>query len=88
MQCGSSSRWERIVLGKADGRLADSLGGQKLTKREAEVYRLVSQGLPNKAVAGKLGVREGTVKFHLHIIYRKLRVSNRTGLILSAIADR
>ena len=76
------------MLDRGDGRLANGVGGQTLTKREAEVYRLVSQGLSNKAVAGQLGVREGTVKFHLHIIYRKLRVSNRTGLILSAIADR
>jgi len=76
------------VLDKADGRLAGSVGGQTLTKREAEVYRLASQGLANKAVAGRLGVREGTVKVHLHNIYRKLRISNRAGLILSAIADR
>jgi len=59
-----------------------------LTKREAEVVQLVSQGLPNRAVAGELGVREGTVKIHLHNIYRKLRVPNRTGLILSSIAER
>lgn len=33
-----------------------------LTKREVEEVRLASQGLPNKAVAGQLGLREGTVK--------------------------
>jgi DNA-binding NarL/FixJ family response regulator len=61
---------------------------QRLTRREAEVAWLVSQGLANRAVAGQLGLREGTVKIHLHSIYRKLRISNRTGLILSAIANR
>jgi len=60
----------------------------ELTRREAEVAGLVSQGLANKAVAGQLGVAEGTVKIHLHSIYRKLRVSNRAGLILSAIESR
>ena len=59
-----------------------------LTRREAQVAVLVSQGLPNKAVAWHLGVREGTVKVHLHNIYRKLRVSNRAGLIISAIEMR
>jgi len=68
----------------ADGWPANS-GDQTLTRREGEVARLVSQGLANKAVAGQLGVREGTVKIHLHNIYRKLRVSNRAGLILSAM---
>jgi DNA-binding NarL/FixJ family response regulator len=56
----------------------------ELTRREAEVAGLVSQGLANKVVAGQLGVTEGTVKIHLHRIYQKLRVSNRVGLILRA----
>jgi DNA-binding NarL/FixJ family response regulator len=62
--------------------------GESLTQRESEVAGLVSQGLANKVVAGLLGVREGTVKIHLHNIYRKLRVANRTGLVLSVIANR
>jgi DNA-binding NarL/FixJ family response regulator len=56
----------------------------ELTRREAEVAGLVSQGLANKVVAGQLGITEGTVKIHLYSIYRKLRVSNRAGLILRA----
>jgi DNA-binding NarL/FixJ family response regulator len=60
--------------------------GRTLTIRERDVFRLVSQGLANKVVARQLGVREGTVKIHLHSIYRKLRVANRAGLILSANA--
>ena len=62
-------------------------GEAVLTQRELEITRLVSQGLANKAVAGQLGVQEGTVKLHLHSIYRKLRVSNRVELLLKAHAD-
>jgi DNA-binding NarL/FixJ family response regulator len=69
-----------------DGR-AYSIGDLALTKRETEIAGLVSQGLGNKAVAGQLGVVEGTVKSHLHSIYRKLHVSNRTGLVLRVIAN-
>ncbi len=58
---------------------------KRLTRREAEVAGLVSQGLANKTVAVQLGVVEGTVKIHLHNIYRKLSVANRAGLILSAM---
>src|SRR5271166_6108818 len=60
--------------------------GERLTHREAEVAGLVSQGLANRTVAAQLGVREGTVKVHLHNIYRKLGVSNRTALALDAIS--
>jgi DNA-binding NarL/FixJ family response regulator len=58
----------------------------ELTRREVEVAELVSQGFANKAVAEQLGIAEGTVKIHLHNIYRKLRVLNRLGLILSSMA--
>ncbi len=73
---------------KRDWWSANSVGEQTLTRRESEVAWLVSQGLANQGVAGQLGIREGTVKIHLHNIYRKLRVSNRTELILSAIPNR
>lgn len=69
------------VPGSLNGRLANNAGDPRLTRREAEIAQLVSQGFPNKLVAHQLGIREGTVKGHLHNIYRKLRVSNRTGLI-------
>jgi len=77
---------ERVVSDKADGWPANIVG-ERLTRREAEVAWLVSQGLANKAVAAQLGVREGTVKIHLHNIYQKLRVSNRTALMLGVLAD-
>ena len=58
-----------------------------LTAREIEIVGLVRKGLSNKGIAGELGIAEGTVKIHLHNIYQKLRISNRAGLILSAIAN-
>jgi DNA-binding CsgD family transcriptional regulator len=56
-----------------------------LTAREREVVRLVSSGLSNKLVARHLGLREGTVKIHLHNVYRKLRIPNRMTLIATGI---
>ncbi|WP_137389343.1 LuxR C-terminal-related transcriptional regulator [Rhodoligotrophos defluvii] len=52
-----------------------------LTAREAEVVRLLSQGLSNKNIARKLELSEGTVKIHLHNVYRKLNVDSRTALV-------
>lgn len=48
-----------------------------LTRREIEVLELVSEGLTNRAIADRLVVSEGTVKFHVNGILRKLRVANR-----------
>jgi two-component system nitrate/nitrite response regulator NarL len=56
-----------------------------LTERESEVEALVRQGLSNKAVARHLGIAEGTIKIHLHNIYRKLKIKNRHQLVLYAL---
>jgi DNA-binding NarL/FixJ family response regulator len=53
-----------------------------LTEREAEVAALVAHGLSNKTVAQQLGIAAGTVKAHLHSIYRKLGIENRVQLLL------
>jgi two-component system nitrate/nitrite response regulator NarL len=51
-----------------------------LTHREREVMLLVAEGLSNKHVGRRLNVSEGTVKAHLHSIYHKVAVNNRTAL--------
>jgi two-component system, NarL family, nitrate/nitrite response regulator NarL len=53
-----------------------------LTERQREVATLASQGLCNKMIARQLGVTEGTVKIHLHLIYKKLDVRSRTDLMI------
>jgi DNA-binding NarL/FixJ family response regulator len=56
-----------------------------LTTREAEVMRLVTSGLSNKQVARQLALSEGTVKIHLHNVYRKLNLGSRTALTAYAL---
>jgi DNA-binding NarL/FixJ family response regulator len=85
---GLNSRWERIVPENSDGWFANRMVDLTLTRREAEVAELASRGLAGKLVARQLGVAEGTVRTHLHSIYRKLRVPNRNGLMQRAIANR
>src|SRR5262245_5537172 len=57
-----------------------------LTDREREIMRLVSEGLSNKAIARRLNISQGTIKVHLHHIYQKLEINNRT--VLAALAIR
>jgi two-component system nitrate/nitrite response regulator NarL len=60
----------------------------RLTDREREVAALVCSGLPNKTVAQKLNVAEGTVKTHLHHIFQKLGVQGRSELSLVLLSVR
>src|SRR5262249_32851520 len=61
---------------------------QTLTPREREVMALVAQGLSNKVIGRRLHLTEGTVKTHLHRIYGKVGVANRTALAAVAIGER
>ena len=61
---------------------------QLLTIRERQVVLLIADGLSNKEVGRRLQLSEGTVKIHLHNIYQKLQVNNRTALAGLAIAHR
>ena len=59
-----------------------------LSPREIEIMLRVAEGLSNKEVGRQLKISEGTVKMHLHSIYEKVGVSNRTSLANYAIAYR
>jgi FixJ family two-component response regulator len=47
-----------------------------LTAREREVMALVVRGLPNKQIAGEIGISEITVKVHRHNLMRKMRATS------------
>ncbi len=57
---------------------------EPLTTRERQIVRVMAEGLTNKEIGRRLTLAEGTVKVHLHHIYRKLGVSNRTELAVLA----
>jgi LuxR family transcriptional regulator, maltose regulon positive regulatory protein len=52
--------------------------GEELTKRELSILRRLETGLSNKEIAEAIFVSEGTLKWHLHNVYSKLNVKNRT----------
>lgn len=57
---------------------------EPLTSREREVLTLLTQGLSNRGIAERLGVREKTVKAHLGNVFAKLGVRDRTQAALWA----
>ena len=88
---------EQWIEKQSFGRALDSLlrreAGEReaagvLTPREIEMVRMVARGLRNKEMSEQLAISEGTVKIHLHNIYRKLKVENRVELILFAQSKR
>ena len=57
-----------------------------LIDRERQIMALVSEGLSNKEIGRRLNIVDGTIKVHLHNIFQKLEISNRT--VLAALAIR
>lgn len=51
--------------------------GPRLTNREFEVAELVTEGLTNHAIAGRLSVTPRTIETHVENIRRKLQVRSR-----------
>ncbi|WP_119071762.1 response regulator transcription factor [Aggregatilinea lenta] len=58
--------------------------GALLTLREADVLRLLAEGLANKAIAQRLDISEHTVKFHVNSLLRKLDAQSRTEAVIEA----
>jgi DNA-binding NarL/FixJ family response regulator len=67
-------------IGRGDARAQ----ADQLTPRELEVLGLISQGLHNSEIAGRLFVTERTVKFHVSSILAKLGADNRTEAVALA----
>ena len=67
-----------FCFGNPNGAARHADDGAGLSDREGEILNGVARGLSNRAIAKELWLSDQTVKFHLHNIYRKLDVANRT----------
>jgi DNA-binding NarL/FixJ family response regulator len=54
---------------------------EPLTPRELDVLRLLARGQTNLAIAKTLVVREGTVKYHVKNVLRKLGATSRADAV-------
>lgn len=62
----------------------DAQSAIRLSKREHQILNLLSKGLLYKEIAPQLGISVSTVRQHIHKIYEKLHVQNRTEAINKA----
>lgn len=71
---------------QALARLGDPAGemalAQSLSRRQRQIMAMVAEGCPNKEIAHRLDIAEGTVKAHIHAVFRTLGVSNRTQAVI------
>lgn len=84
---GNAGRSAREATPTSDGfiDLGGSLGRHGVsgfTRREIDVLAELQLGHSNKVIAAKLNMSGNTVKMHLQHIMRKLRVQNRTEVVL------
>ena len=64
------------------GRARDHMGlSDPLTKREIDILRRLSSGLPITQIAGTLHISHNTIKTHLKSVYRKLNVESRADAV-------
>ncbi|MGF1605249.1 MAG: LuxR family transcriptional regulator [Rhodothalassiaceae bacterium] len=55
---------------------------QHLSRRQKQIMAMVAEGLANKEIAARLGIAEGTVKAHIHAVFKALGVTNRTQAVV------
>jgi len=56
----------------------------ELSEHQKNILSLLARGHANKSIAFELGISEGTVKQHIHSIYKKLGITSRTQALLKA----
>ena len=68
--------------------IAAAAAVEDLSPREREILELLTQGFPNKQIADRLGLSDGTVRWHLRHVYNKLHVRSRTEAALKFRATK
>ncbi len=66
-------------------KLAERMSSLELSDRELEVLRLIAKGKNNQQISNVLNIAESTVRFHANNIFGKLKVSDRTQALVTAL---
>lgn len=77
-----------LLFKKMNNEESSSVQNSKLTKREVEVLKLITEGMLNKEIAHRLCISEKTVKNHVSNIFKKIEVSDRTQAAVFAIKNQ
>jgi len=83
----NGSLFSQIIEHAVDGGRANLNKAIRMTKREQEVIRLISDGLSNKEIAKDLHIATYTIKSHVHNIMEKLALHTRLEVANYAYTD-
>jgi DNA-binding NarL/FixJ family response regulator len=83
-----SANIARKVVGALQKPFEPTASSSLVSRRENEVLQLLSQGLLYKEIGDKLNISTGTVRQHIHKIYEKLHVQNRTEALNKAFHNK
>lgn len=75
----------RYISARAAEQLMENLSSEPITAREVQILQFASFGLSNQQIAVELGLSERTVKFHFKTLFGKLKVSDRTSAVVTAL---
>jgi len=59
----------------------------RLTHREVEIVKYISEGWTNKEIARHLTISEHTVKEHVRHLLKKTKTTTRTGILAQIFQD-
>ncbi len=76
---------QKYIPAEVGARLSERMSSPQLTERERQVLLLMTEGKNNQEITTALNISEGTIKFHVNGILRKLSVSDRTQAVLVAL---
>ncbi len=76
---------ERYIPRRISARLANRMLRSDLTGRELSILELLAEGSTNKEIAGSLKISDNTVRHHVNNIMDKLKVSDRTEAVVTAM---
>lgn len=68
--------------------VATAVEVEGLSPREYEILELLAAGFPNKQIADRVGLTDGTVRWHLRHVYHKLHVRSRTEATLKFLSAK
>ena len=72
---------EKLIELKTKEEIENFLNKYKISAREKEIINLIVQGKSNKDIEKELFISLGTVKNHIHNIFKKLNIKSRAKLI-------
>jgi DNA-binding CsgD family transcriptional regulator len=81
-KCMSAIREKILKDGDPDPFIAAAIAKYNLTPRETDMLRCLQRDMTNAEIAAELFLSEETVKTHVRNMLKKLKITNRNGIIL------